>query len=148
MRRIAIAAVLSGVVLLGLGARAEAPPPLPYSEGTVWELTMIRLKPGFGDDYFRSLSATWKKMLDEAKKQKLVVSYKVLATDAANRDDWDLLLMVEYKNMAAFDGLEEKMRAIEMPVMGGEKGEKELMTKRIEVREILGGKLARELLLK
>jgi len=148
MRRLAIAAVLSGVVLVGLGVRAEAPPPLPYTEGSVWSMTFVKTKSGFSDDYLKSLAATWKKTFDEAKKQKLALSYKIIQSDANGRDDWDLMLMVEYKNMAALDGLHEKMRAIVLPMLGGEDGAHKLSTQRLEVREILSEKLGRELMFK
>jgi hypothetical protein len=145
MKTIVLGALLSGALILALHAQPE---PLPYTEGTVWAVSMVKVKPGFEEEYLKSLGATWKKTFDEAKKQKLVLSYKVLASDPANRDDWGLLLMVEYKNMAALDGVDEKLRAISLPILGGSEGQKQLMTKRLEVREIVGVKLARELILK
>jgi hypothetical protein len=121
---------------------------VPYREGTVWSLTFVRTKAGMGDDYLRSLSGTWKKVMDQAKKDGLIVSYKVLSTSASNRDDYDLILMTEHKNMATLDGLEAKMRVIESKIVGNEDQQRSLMVKRLDVREILGEKLARELILK
>jgi hypothetical protein len=144
MKRFAIglAAVL---MLLSLRAAAE---PLPYTEGSVWNVTFIRVKPGMGDDYLRQLAATWKKVFEEAKKQKLVLSYKVLSSESANPHDFELMLMVEYRNMAALDGLEEKMKPILEKAMGSEDAQRQTMVKRMDVREIFGEKLFRELMLK
>jgi hypothetical protein len=121
---------------------------VPYREGTVWNLTFVRTKAGMGDDYLRSLSGTWKKVMDQAKKDGLIVSYKVLSTSASNRDDFDLILMTEHKNMASLDGLDARMRAIEGKIVGNEDQQRSLMVKRFDVREILGEKLARELIFK
>lgn len=147
MRQIRSVLVIA-VLFFGVHLQADTLEPLPYTEGSVWAMTFVKVKPGFGEDYLKSLGQTWRKVLDEAKKQKLLVSYKVLAADAAGRDDWNLVLMVEYRNMAAFDGLDEKMRDISLPVLGGQDKARELQTKRLEIRDILATKLTRELVFK
>lgn len=124
---------------------AEEP---PYTEGTVMEMTFIRTKPGGEDDYLKFLATTWKSLHEQAKKDGLILSYHVISAPAANKDDWDLLLVVEYKNMAALDGLEDKMRPLIEKMAGSSAKANEAATKRGEVREILGGKLCRELILK
>ena len=48
--------------------------------------------------------------------------------------------------MAALDGLDEKMRNLTLPMLGGEDKTRELMVKRLDVREIVATKLARELI--
>ncbi|HUL48898.1 MAG TPA: hypothetical protein VLT79_02665 [Gemmatimonadales bacterium] len=120
----------------------------PYTEGSVWDISMIRTADGMADDYLRSLGTTWKRMLDEAKKQGLVLSYKVISASTSGPNDWDILLMVEYKNWAAFDGLADKMDPVEQKVIGNEDQQRQLMTKRLEIRHILGDKTGQELILK
>jgi hypothetical protein len=155
MNRLVTRFALSALLMtLGAALAAEPAPPspgasdAPYREGPVWELSFIRVVPGMGDDYLKSLSATWKRSMEEAKKQGLVVSYKILGANAGGADDWNLLLMVEYRNWAALDGLDAKFRAIEARIVGDPDQMRTLMTKRIEVRQILGGKIAQELILK
>jgi len=121
---------------------------MPYKDGTVWSVTFIKTKPGMSDDYLKSLAATWRKVNDAAKKEGLILSYKILSGDAANRDDWDLLLMVEHKNMASLDGLDEKYQAISAKIEGSEEQQKAIMSSRVDMREILGSKLLREIYLK
>jgi hypothetical protein len=48
-------------------------------------------------------------------------------------DDWDFLIMVELKNWAALDGLNEKFEAIQQKIVGGDDAQRQLATKRIEV---------------
>lgn len=49
--------------------------------------------------------------------------------------------------MAALDGFDDKMRAIGLKLMP-EDQQKAMMIKRVDMREVLGGKLGRELTLK
>jgi len=120
----------------------------PYEEGTVWYLTFVKTKTGMEEDYFKYLAKNWKVMLDAAQTQGLIVSSKIIGAPAANRDDWSLMLMIEVKNMAVLDGLEEKMMALVAKVLGPEDDMKEDMIKLSEIREILGEKLGREIILK
>lgn len=120
----------------------------PYTEATVWAITMVKTKAGMSDDYIKGLAKTYKAAMDEEKKANLVVSYKILMGDSSNAADYNMLLMVEYKNMAAFDGLRDKMEPIAQKVLGGEDERRQAAVKRLEVREILGNKVMREITLK
>src|SRR5947207_9225804 len=74
----------------------------PWAEGTVWSISMIRVKPGMFDVYMREVLPMRKKMNEEAKKQGLLVSSHVFAGNANGRDDFDVMFLDEYKNWAAF----------------------------------------------
>ena len=116
----------------------------PYNQETVWTMTFVRTEPGRFDDYIENLNGLWRKANDEAKKDGTVVSYKIISTNAVREDDWNLLLMVEYKNMAAFDGLDAKFREIVAKLASEEKQEEGIQT-RAKIRTIVGSKLGREL---
>jgi len=139
---------LAGLLLIICMPAKSTAQQAPYTEGSVWGITLVRVKSGMGDDYLRSLASAWKTRNEALKKQGLILSYKILSGDAANKDDWDMMLMMEYKNMASFDGFDEKFRAIEAKVVGSEEQLKNIMIKRIDVREIFGSKVMRELILK
>lgn len=142
----AFATIVFGLFLLGVGATVAQDK--PYKEGSVWGVTFIKVKPGMFDVYMRDLAAQRKPLMQEAKKQGLIISEKMLSGSAAGRDDWDLMLMVEYKNWAAFDGLSDKFDALALKVVGSEEKQLQSMTKRIEVREILGDKTLQEITFK
>jgi hypothetical protein len=127
---------------------SDKPKGLPYTEGTVWSLTFVRTKPGMTNDYIRNLASVYRKIADEMKKEGLIVSYKVLMGSAANKDDWDIMTMLEYKNMAALDGIDEKVEAIVTRTLGTEEKVKEGNVKRNEIRDILGEKIVREVIFK
>ena len=119
----------------------------PYKEGSVWDITFIKVKPGMFDVYMRDVAPLRKQIMDEAKKQGLVLSYKVFGGISANHADWDVLFMDEYKNWAAFDGLTKKFEAIQGKLIGNEEKRTRLMIKRTDVREIVGEKVMQELIL-
>jgi len=120
----------------------------PYIEGSVWTLTMIKTKTGLDDDYFRQISGTVKPIYDEEKKQKIILDYKILMGDPHNRDEANIIIMVQYPNMAALDGLRDKMDPLVEKVMGNEDQRRATAVKRLDVREILGTRTMREITLK
>src|SRR6059058_6305103 len=120
----------------------------PYNEGPVWTLTMVKTKTGLGDEYLKQITGTVKPVYEEAKKQKIVLSYKILNGESSNPHDFNILILVEYPNMAAFDTLREKMDPVLAKVMGSEEQRKDMAVKRLDVREILGTKTMREITLK
>ena len=120
----------------------------PYTEGPVWQITMVKTKPGMADDYLKMLAKIYKSTSDEAKKQGIIMDYKILIGDASGPHDFDILLMQEFQNMAALDGLRDKLDPIDKKVIGSVDVQRQGAIKRMEVREILGGKLMREITLK
>ena len=113
----------------------------PYTQGSVWSITLVKVKPGMLDDYLKNLIGLWKKENEQAKKDGLVLSYKVINAPAANRDDWNLMLMVEFKNMAALDETDAKFRAINLKLFSQEQQKKQVQA-RAEIREITASNLA------
>ena len=120
----------------------------PYDEGPVWTLTMIKTKTGLGDDYLKQITGTVKPVYEEEKKQKIILDYKILNGEASNPQDFNILILVEYPNWAAFDTLRDKMDPIVEKVMGSEDQRRAIAVKRLDIREILGTKTMREITLK
>ena len=147
MKKYLILAVGAAMFATGAGL-CSAQSDAPYTEGPVWQVTMVKTKPGMSDDYLKGLAKTFKGTLEEAKKQGLVVDYKVFLGDAATPGDFDILLMVESKNMAAFDNAREKFDPIANKIEGSVEQQRNTATKRLEIREIMGTKLMREVTLK
>jgi hypothetical protein len=120
----------------------------PYNEGPVWTLTMIKTKTGLADEYIKQITGTVKPVYDEEKKQKIILDYKILNGEATNPHDFNILILVEYPNWAAFDTLRDKMDPVIAKVMGSEEQRTQLAVKRLDIREILGTKTMREITLK
>jgi hypothetical protein len=108
----------------------------------------VKTKAGMTDDYLKSLGQTLKPVFEEEKKQKIILDYKLLNGDASGPQDFNILILVEYPNMAAFDGLRDRMDPIMEKVMGTEDQRRATAVKRLDIREILGAKTMREITLK
>jgi len=133
---------------LGIASLCSAQSDAPYTEGPVWTVTMVKVKAGMGDEYLKSLAKTLKGSLEEAKKENLVIDYKILLGNDATPQDFNILIMVESKNMAAQDNLREKFDPIARKIVGTPDQQLATQTKRLEIREIMGSKNMREITLK
>ena len=119
-----------------------------YKDGSAWTVSFVQIKNGQGVDYLNSLKTTWEAVQDEAIKQGLIVSYKIFEGTASNPDDWQIMLMVEYKNMASMEGNEDKWDAIQKKVVGNEEDQKKLREIRMNMRTMYGTKLLHEVVYK
>ena len=120
-----------------------------YTRGSVWLATMIKTEPGKQDEYFDSLKAEYTGLYDEAVKQKVILSYKILGGDSANPGDWDVLILTEIPNYAAIDTIEEKFDAIAAKLFGSlaksDENDKKSMADRALIRKLFGGKVLQEI---
>lgn len=146
MRRILAAALAVAVVFLaGYGAHAQVS--RPYSNGTVWNLSFIRMKPGMESAYLRYIATDWKKSQEAAKKEGLIQSYKVLVTEAHNPTDWNIVLMTESKDLATLEANQTRSDALLQRVVGDDEKQAQGYRERLDRREIIGDRLAREIVL-
>ena len=122
--------------------------PMSYVEGSIWVLTFVKTKSGATDDYFKSISASLKPVYEEEKKQKMILDYKILSADAGDNRDFNVIVMVEYPNMAALEGSRERVEPILDKIIGSGDARRTMATKRLDVREILASKTMREIWLK
>src|SRR3984885_9261724 len=120
-----------------------------YTEGHIWRIQLIRVKPTHMDEYLTSLQQSTKPLIEEEKKQGMIMDYKVFLKETKNSpEDWDICVAVEYKNHAAMDGLTAKIEAARDKILGGKAPAQELSEKRSEIREIISSELMEEIYLK
>ncbi len=119
-----------------------------YTSGSVWSVSMVKTKANMSVEYLNSLKANWKAINDEAKAQGLILSYMILDGSAANPEDFDIMLMVETKDLASTEGNEAKWEAIRKKVMGSDEAAKTVNQARVNVRELYGSKMMREVIYK
>jgi len=129
------------VIMLGVNSFGQE---RTYKAGSAWTVSFVQIKNGMWRDYLNSLKTTWKAVQDEGIKQGIILSYKILEGNAANPDDWQIMLMVEYKNLASMEGNEDKWDAISKKVVGSEEDQKKLRDIRINMRSMYGTKTMRE----
>ncbi|MEI7724973.1 MAG: hypothetical protein WCK09_07695 [Bacteroidota bacterium] len=119
-----------------------------YKDGSVWQVGFIKVGANMNVEYLNNLKNNWKATHDEAVKQGIILSYKILQGTAANPEDWDVMLMTEYKSLSAMEGSDEKWEAISKKIIGGEDAMKKLNESRVSMRTIYGGKLLKEVVYK
>jgi hypothetical protein len=120
-----------------------------YTEGPVWSVTTIRVKPAHFDDYLTNLQHGWKVFCDEAKREGAIMDCKAFLKETRNSPkDWDIALAVLYKNHAQMDGQAAKFEAIRDKFLGGKQAAQEAAEKRVEIREIISTELVQEVTLK
>ena len=147
LRRVLIAAalVLAFAVSGALVARAQVK--RPYRSGSVWQVNFIRMKPGMETAYLNYIASDWKREQEAEKKAGLSLSYKVLQTEAHNAGDFNLILMTEYKDLATLEANEAKQDALLQTVAGDDAKQRQGYKDRLEIREVLAQRLAREIVL-
>lgn len=124
---------------------ASAKDDAPYTEGTVWELTLVRARHGMVDAYLKSITRTFDAVMREAKKQGLILNYKVLLGHPGTASDFNVLLMVETRTMADQDNVRERWGKIVLEAEGDADKRLDIATQRVDMREVLGIKLMREI---
>ena len=145
---LACVALLIPSVALAQAASSPTPPARPFHDGPVWTLTFVHTKPGLSLKYMEFLASEWKKEQDALKKAGLILDYKVIGTEAHNPNDWDVMLMTEFKDLATLEANEDKIDAVAMQAL--DLNDQKLMQgyqERASWREIIGDRLAREIIL-
>ncbi|MCR6630451.1 MAG: hypothetical protein NVV74_10585 [Magnetospirillum sp.] len=118
-----------------------------YNEGTVWELTLVRAKHGMVDAYLKSITGTFDAVMRGLLKEGLILDYKILLGNPANQSDFNILLMTETRNMAEQDNVRERWGKVVLAAEGDAKNRLNIATQRVDIREVLGIKLMREITL-
>lgn len=120
-----------------------------YTEGPIWRVQLIRVKPTHMDEYLTTLRKSTKPMIEEEKRQGLILDYKVFLKETKNNpEDWDICVAIQFKNYAAMDGLAAKGEAVRDKILGGKQPAQQLSEKRAEIREIISSELLQEIFLK
>ena len=114
------------------------------NDGSVWRVSFIKVASGQGERYIEDVGPKRKRVLDQAIKEKLIISYKMFNGLSMGRDDCDFMFMVEYKNWGAIDGLRKRLDALNQKLVGDEAVIEETLSCRAPIREMIGEKFVQE----
>jgi hypothetical protein len=120
----------------------------PYTEGTVSIVNSLRTKPGMYDTYMKYLATTYRQLMEEAKKAGHVVDYNVYSTSPRGPNDPNVYLVVTYKNMAALDGLSDRMDGIQQKIVGSPEQRDAAAIDREKMRTMVGSEMIRHVVFK
>ncbi len=141
---IAFALVAVCLFLIALPGLAQSK---PYHDGSVWDIQYIHVKAGMEDRYARYLASEWKREQEAMQKAGYVLSYKVIGTEAHSPTDFNVILMVEYKDLATMEANADKMDQLGEKLFGDAAKVEAGYVDRSSYREVLGGRLGREIVL-
>ena len=144
-QKIVFGALVLSLALLSVSVYAQMV--RPYRNGSVWTLSFIRIKPGMDSAYLNYVANDWKRIQEAAKKEGLILAYKVLVTEGHTTGDWDLILMTEVKDLATLEANEKKADALGQRLVGDDQKQMQGYRDRADIREVMGNRLAREIVL-
>ena len=140
-------APLALLCLLALPATAQES--RPFTQGPVIQVTDVRVMDGQFDNYMRYLQSTYKPLMEAQKKAGIIVDYGVYSRRPRSTQDGNMYLTVVYPNMAAFDGLDDRVEPISRKISGLTREQAaKAGVERASMRTILGSELIRTLELK
>ncbi len=150
MHRVVTRSVLVVVLafcLLPVAVFAQQPVTKPYHEGPVWDIGFVKVKAGMEDRYLRYLTTDWKREQEALKNAGYILDYKVITTEPHAPQDFNVMLMTEYKDLATLEANADKMEAVALQLEGGQQKMESGYVDRASYREIIGGRLGREIIL-
>ena len=127
---------------------AQAAPVRPYHDGPVWDITFVKAKPGVGLKYMEYLATDWKTEQEALKKAGLILNYMVIETESHGPNDFDLMLMTQFKDLATMEANQDKAEAVANQALNS--NDQKMIAgyqERASWREIIGNRLAREIIL-
>lgn len=142
-----IASVMIGMLLSGLVLNAVAQEEKSYKDGPVTTLSYVKVKPGKFDEYMRWLDTVGKPFRDAEIKAGILLSYHVYQANPRSPSEPDIVLADTYANMAALDKNDET-EMLASKALGNRAARSKAAEDREALREILGGEIIRELILK
>ncbi|UCH62408.1 MAG: hypothetical protein JSU77_11475 [Fidelibacterota bacterium] len=120
-------------------------PQRAYRESVVWQIIFVRTRPGMFDRYLGALNQRFRLELDEAIRQGLLVDYKIITKWPADPDDWDVMIMEAYPDMAALDDFQAKWDAVDRKVFKSLGQRDEALINMNELRDTIGRIITREI---
>ena len=119
---------------------------VPYNEGPVERVVLLHIMPSHNAAVMADLKKNVVPLWESEKSAGLIVSYQIfLNTTRSGSEDWDLGYSLVYKNMAALDGLADKVYDIRMKQYGNQTAEQKVIDKRAEDAHVVSSMIIRNI---
>lgn len=119
-----------------------------YEEGHVWQIMTFRTPPGKTELQLKNIATVWEHQLKLAVKKKVLVDYKVLTKWSSSPDDWNIMVIEIFPNMASYDTFWKDWAAIDAETVDTPEFQERLKIMQSTGTEFLGTVFAREVHLK
>ena len=84
-----------------------------YEEGPVWQIMTFRTAPGKTEISLKNIATVWEHQLKLAVEKDVLVDYKVLTKWSSGPEDWNIMVIEIFPNMASYDTFWEDWAAID-----------------------------------
>ncbi len=84
-----------------------------YEEGPVWQIMTFRTAPGKTEVHLKNIATVWEHQLKLAVKKGVLIDYKVLTKWSSSPEDWNIMVIEIFPNMASYDTFWEDWAAID-----------------------------------
>lgn len=143
--RPAVTAIAIGLLsLTAMGASAQIAP-RNYDYATVTQVTEIEVKPGQLNAYMHDLATGWRNSMEEGKRAGAILSYSIEQPLDPRPGEANLVLVVVYKNLAAYDRPLADAEKSAAAQYGSLDKAHDMGMQRETVRKILGTEIYRQL---
>ena len=145
IRTLSIAAFLGAAALPSFAQKDS-----PFTDGTVYRITTVRTGANSQADYLKKLDLYWYPTLTKAKEMGLIKDFHLLAGSASNKEDYNVMTIVELNSLADMDPNPERdakwkqLRDASDAQAGGKEKAQAFSSALNDIREILGEKVMRE----
>lgn len=119
-----------------------------YEEGPVWQIMTFRTPPGKTELHLRNIATAWEHQLKLAVKKEVLLDYKVLTKWSSSPDDWNIMVIEIFPNMASYDTFWEDWAAIDAETVDTPEFQERFERMEPTGTEFLGTVFAREVRLK
>ena len=116
-----------------------------YDEGPVWQIMKFRTPPGRTELHLKNIATVWEHQLKLAVERGVLVDYKILTKWSANQEDWNVMVIEIFPNMASYDTFWEDWAAIDARTVDTTEFEERFERLESTGTEFLGTEFAREI---
>ena len=119
-----------------------------YEEGPVWQIMTFRTPPGKTELHLKNIATVWEHQLKLAVKNEVLVDYKVLTKWSSSPDDWNIMVIEIFPNMASYDTFWTDWAAIDAETVDKPEYQERMKLMQSTGTQFLGTVFAREVHLK
>ena len=145
-RAVCLTVAVLCLVLLAVSAGTAQ---IPYNQGPVERVVLIHILPGHFDAFMADLKKNIVPVWESEKAAGIITDYQMfLNQTSSGAEDWDFGFSLTYKNMAALDGLPDKVYGLRMKQYGDQAAEQKVIDKRVENVRVVNSFLIRDITLR
>lgn len=119
-----------------------------YDEGPVWQIMTFHTSPGKTEAYLKNIAIVWEQQLKLAVEKGVLEDYKVLTKWSSSPDDWNVMVIEIFPNMASYDTFWKDWASIDEETVDRPEFQERFGRLEETGTEFLGTVFAREVILK